>query len=130
MPLTITTKILSGVVFVDVSGRLCVLDDTLRQYIDGLLEQGHRAFVLNLANVPYVDSFGLGQLITVWTTIRSKGGQLVLLRPRDHVQALLRITKLTTVFRISSEEKHAARTARANVFESILRVVPAKSHLP
>jgi len=76
------------------------------------LEEGHRAFVLNLANVPYVDSFGLGQLITILALIRSKGGQLVLLELTDHVLALFAITKLNTVFSISVEEAHAIESVR------------------
>jgi hypothetical protein len=65
MPLAITSRISSNVVIVDINGRLCILDVTLREHMTELLEEGHRAFVLNLANVPYVDSFGLGQLITI-----------------------------------------------------------------
>jgi anti-sigma B factor antagonist len=119
MPVVITSRIVSGVVIVDLNGRLCFLDVGLREQMNELLEEGHRAFVVNLANVPYVDSFGLGQLITIWTSIRSRGGQLILLRPTDHIQALFRIAKLNTIFHISSEEAHAIRSARTNVSESV-----------
>ena len=94
------------------NGRLCLLDVALCEHINELLEEGHRAFVLNLANVPYVDSFGLGQLITTWTSVRSRGGQLILLRPTDHVKELFRITKLNTIFHISGEEAQAVKSAR------------------
>src|SRR5438552_3220242 len=104
MSVTIKSRIVSGVVIVDIAGRLCLLDVTLRERMNEWLEAGHRAFVLNLANVPYVDSFGLGQLIIIWTSIRNRGGQLTLLRPTDHVQRLLQITKLDTVFNISAAE--------------------------
>src|SRR5437016_4720290 len=107
MPIAITSRISSNVVIVDIKGRLSVLDVALREHIAELLEEGHRAFVLNLANVRYVDSFGLGQLITIWTSVRNQGGQLILLRPTDYVQALFRITKLNTIFHISSEEAQA-----------------------
>ncbi|MBI4475272.1 MAG: STAS domain-containing protein, partial [Acidobacteria bacterium] len=73
MALAITSRIVSGVVIVDVSGRLCFLEFALRDHINGLLVEGHRKFVLNLADVPYIDSFGLGQLITIWTSVRSRG---------------------------------------------------------
>ena len=53
---------------------MALFDVTLRERMHEWLEEGHRAFVLNLANVPYVDSFGLGQLITILALIRSKGG--------------------------------------------------------
>jgi anti-sigma B factor antagonist len=130
MALAITSRIISGVVIVDLNGRLCFLDVALREHVNELLEEGHRAFVLNLANVPYVDSFGLGQLITIWTSVRSRGGQLILLRPTDHVQALFQLTKLNTIFHISGEEAQAVRSARTNIFESVVRVIPANPTLP
>jgi anti-sigma B factor antagonist len=111
-------------------GSLCVPDVALRECINELLEEGHRAFVLNIANVPHVDSFGLGQLITVWTSVLNKGGHLILLRPADHVQALFRITKLNTIFRISGEESQAVKSARSNVFGTIAYVVPTSSSMP
>ena len=130
MSLAITSRMVSGVVIVDVTGRLCFLDVTLRERMNEWLEEGHRAFVLNLANVPYVDSFGLGQLITIWTSIRNRGGQLILLRPTDHVQTLFQITKLNTIFNISAEEAHAVRSVRAKAFETGLHAISAKSSLP
>ncbi len=130
MSLAITSRMVSGVVIVDVTGRLCFLDVTLRERMNEWLEEGHRAFVLNLANVPYVDSFGLGQLITIWTSIRNRGGQLILLRPTDHVQTLFQITKLNTIFNISAEEAHAVRSVRTKAFETGLHAISAKSSLP
>src|SRR6267378_3956453 len=115
MSLAITSRMVSGVVIVDIAGRLCFLDVTLRERMNEWLEEGHRAFVLNLANVPYVDSFGLGQLITIWTSIRNRGGQLILLRPTNHVQKLFHITKLDSVFNTSGEEVQAVRSARKNL---------------
>jgi anti-sigma B factor antagonist len=129
MPLVITSRLVSGVVIVDMNGRLCLLDVALREHVNELLEEGHRAFVLNLANVPYVDSFGLGQLVTIWSSVRSRGGQLILLRLTDHVQELFRITKLNTIFHISSEETQAVKSARTNVFESVVHAIAAKPAL-
>ena len=124
MPLAITSRISSNVVIVDINGRLSVLDVALREHMNELLEEGHRAFVLNLGNVPYIDSFGLGQLITIWTSVRNRGGQLIFLRPTDHVQKLFRITKLNTIFQISSEEVQAVRSARTNIFETVVHTIP------
>ena len=104
MPLSIKTRIASGVVTVDISGRLCVLEVALLDRVNELLDTGHREFILNLADVPYIDSFGLGQLIAIWTSIRSKSGQMTLLRPTDHVRRLFQITKLDSVFHLSGEE--------------------------
>jgi anti-sigma B factor antagonist len=114
MSLAITSRIVSGVVIVDMCGRLCVLEVALREHIDELMEEGHRDFVVNLADVPYIDSFGLGQLLTIRASIRSRGGQLILLRPTDHVQKLFQITKLNSVFHTSGEEAQAVRTARTS----------------
>ncbi len=129
MPLVITSRLVSGVVIVDMNGRLCLPDVALREHVNELLEEGHRAFVLNLANVPYVDSFGLGQLIMIWTSVRRRSGQLILLRPTDHVQELFRITKLNTIFHISAEEAQAVKSARTNVFESVVHAIAAKPTL-
>jgi anti-sigma B factor antagonist len=118
MSLAITSRLVSGVVIVDLSGRLCFLEVALRDHITELLAEGHRAFVVNLADVPYIDSFGLGQLITIWNSIRSKGGQLILLRPTDRVQVLFHITRLNRVFQTSSEEVQAVRSASNSLWSS------------
>ena len=114
MNLSVTSRIVSGVVIVDASGRLCLLETSLSEHVNELLDEGHLEFVLNLAGVPYIDSYGLGQLISILTSIQGKGGRLVLLRPTDHVQQLLRISKLDTVFHISGEEVQAVRSVHTN----------------
>lgn len=111
MSITITSRILSRVVIVDVSGRLCAHETSLSKQVNKLLDEGHRELVLNLTDVSYVDSFGLGQLISIWTSVQDKGGRLVLLRPTDRVQQLLRISKLDTVFHILREEAQAVASA-------------------
>ena len=114
MSVSITSRLISDVVVVDISGRLCFLEVSLLRHINELLEQKHRNFVLNLTDVPYIDSFGLGQLVTIWTSIRSRDGQLILLRPTDHVRQLLKISKLDSIFQISIGEPEAVRSARAS----------------
>src|SRR5215831_14516144 len=116
MPVAITSRLVSGVVIVDVTGRLCFLEVALRDQVNELLDTGHRDFVLNLAGVPYIDSFGLGQLVSIWTSIRSAGGELVLLHPTHHVQQLLELTKLNTVFHIWEEQAKAVSQERASLF--------------
>jgi anti-sigma B factor antagonist len=103
-----------------------LLENGLREQIDELLSEGHQNFVLNLAGVPYIDSFGLGQLITIWSSVRSRGGQLILLRPTDNVQTLFHITRLNSVFQISGEEAEAVRSAH----RSIQHAFVANSSLP
>jgi anti-sigma B factor antagonist len=112
MPVEITSRLVSGVVILDITGRLCFLEVALRDQVNELLDEGHRGFVLNLAGVPYIDSFGLGQLVSIWTSIRSQKGKLVLLQPTDHVQQLLELTKLNAVFHILGEEAQAVTSAR------------------
>jgi anti-sigma B factor antagonist len=115
MSLSITSRLVSDVVIVDMSGRLCFLEAALQRQIKEMLEQGHRNFVLNLTDVPYIDSFGLGQLLAIRTSIQKRDGQLVLMRPTDHVRQLLQITKLDSIFHISVEEPQAIRSARTSL---------------
>jgi anti-sigma B factor antagonist len=105
MPLTITTRIDSDGIILDISGRLCFLEVALVDRVNKLLDDGHRDFVLNLAEVPYIDSFGLGQLIAVWSSIEKNSGQMTLLRPTDFVRKLFQITKLDSVFHLSKHER-------------------------
>src|SRR5262245_19522764 len=105
MAFQITTTVVSGEVVVDLAGRLCFLDLWLRDHIGKLLQDGHRDFTLDMSKVSYLDSFGLGQLVSIRNSIQRAGGQLRLLQPPEHVQKLLRITKLDTVFRIVDEER-------------------------
>lgn len=105
MSCQITSRVVSDVVVVDLSGKLCFLEVGLRNEVRDLLEEGHREFVLNLSDVPYVDSFGLGQLITVWTSIQRAQGKMTLFRPTEHVRKLLEITRLDTVFSIVNDER-------------------------
>jgi anti-sigma B factor antagonist len=80
------------------------MEMALREQITALLNQGHRDFVLNMAELDYIDSFGLGQLVSIWTSIRNKNGQMKLVQPGEKVRKLLEITKLNTVFHIEWEQ--------------------------
>ena len=112
MPLKMTSRSVSDAVVLDLTGRLCVLEHTLRERIMALMAEGRRCFVLNLAAVTYIDSDGLGELISIWTSIRRAEGQLILLRPVERVRELFRITKLNTVFEILDDESSAVRVAQ------------------
>jgi anti-sigma B factor antagonist len=108
MTCRVTSRTVSGVAVIDLSGRLDFLEVSLREEVQKMLEQGSREFVINVADVPYVDSFGLGQLITVWTSIQRAGGKMTLLWPTSQVLKLLELTRLDTVFTIWNEEHHVA----------------------
>jgi anti-sigma B factor antagonist len=110
MSLTITSHISATSVVLNLSGRLCFMEMALREQITALLNQGHREFVLNMIELDYIDSFGLGQLVSIWTSIRNKNGQMTLVKPGEKVLKLLEITKLNTVFHIESEQ--SAKTLR------------------
>ena len=112
MPLSIRQRNVSEVVVLDLTGRLWILDLPLRDKMNALLSEGMRHFVLNLSGVEYIDSSGLGQLITIWTSIRNKGGHMTVLNPTKRVQRLLDITRLDTVFRIFEKEQDAVEIAR------------------
>jgi anti-sigma B factor antagonist len=112
MPLSIVQRNVSDVVILDLNGRLWILDLPLRDLMNGLLSDGKRHFVLNLSGVEYVDSSGLGQLITIWTSIRNKQGFMTVLGPTKRVQRLLEITRLNTVFQILETEDQAIQLAR------------------
>ena len=111
MPLSIRQRNVSEVVVLDLNGRLWILDLPLRELMNGLLGQGKRHFVLNLAGVEYIDSSGLGQLISIWTSIRNKTGHMTILNPTQRVQRLFEITRLTTIFEILDNEADAVQQA-------------------
>ena len=112
MPLTIKQRAASGVIVLDLSGRLWILDLPLRDRMNELLAEGHRHFVLNLSTVDYIDSSGLGQLISIWSSIRNKKGHMTVLKPTSRVLRLFEITRLHTVFEILETEDAAVELAR------------------
>jgi anti-sigma B factor antagonist len=112
MALVINQRNVSEVILLDLTGRLWILDLPLRDLMNQLLTEGRRYFVLNLAGVDYIDSSGLGQIITIWTSIRNKGGHMIVLNPNQRVQRLFEITHLSSVFEILRDEADAIKHAR------------------
>ena len=112
MPLVIRQRKETDVVILDLTGRLWILDLPLRDLMNRLLGEGKRHFVLNLSGVEYVDSSGLGQLITIWTSIRSKAGHMAILGPTARVERLFELTRLSTVFEVYGIETDAVQSAR------------------
>ena len=107
MFLNITSKIVDDVMVVDVSGELSRRASSLLNPVKELLADGRSNLILDLSALTYVDSSGLGQLISIWTSIGRRGGQLILLRPSPRVREQLQITKLDTVFTILDHEAEA-----------------------
>jgi anti-sigma B factor antagonist len=118
--LGITPRIVDGVMIVDLVGELSRRGPSINNAVKELLEQGWSSFVLNISGVSYVDSSGLGQLVSIWTSVGNRGGQLILLRPAPQVHAQLQMTKLNTVFIILQNEEEAVRR--------IQKLVSARRH--
>ena len=111
MSLTISQRSSSDVMILDLTGRLWILDLPLRDLMNSLLNDNKRHFVLNLGAVDYIDSSGLGQLISIWTSIRNKSGQMTILNPNKRVQRLFDITRLNSIFEVFENEPDAIRKA-------------------
>jgi len=85
-------------------------DELLKDKINSLLQQGRKKIVLNLEEVPYIDSAGLGEIVRTYTTIKKQDGSLKLLNLTKRISDLLSITKLLTVFDTFDSEADAVRS--------------------
>jgi anti-sigma B factor antagonist len=114
MSMLLKPRRLDDVVVLDLSGRITIGEGTviLRDAIRKMLAAGDRKFLLNLANCDYIDSSGLGELVTSFTTVRNAGGELKLVNLTRRVQDLLQITKLLTVFESFNDETEAVKSLR------------------
>jgi anti-sigma B factor antagonist len=112
MPLTIETREVAHVTILDITGRIVLGDEihTLRDAIRGLVSEGKKKIILNLAGVDYIDSSGVGELVSSFTTVRNSGGELKLLNLTQKVRDVLHVTKLYTVFDIKDDEFHAVKS--------------------
>jgi anti-sigma B factor antagonist len=94
----------------DMSGRLSVMERNYREAVRLLLQAGHRHFVFKMTDVSYIDSCGLGQLVSVYTSIKNLGGSMRIVAPGRRVRELLKISKLDTVFEILEDERRNTNT--------------------
>jgi anti-sigma B factor antagonist len=110
--MTITTREVSHVTIVDINGRITLGDETgkLRDTIHQLIAADKKKIVLNLAQVDYIDSSGVGELVSSYTTVRNSGGELKLLSLSKKVSDILQVTKLYTVFDIKEDEFNAVKS--------------------
>jgi len=119
MSLKTSTRSLGSVIIVDCYGRIVFGEETalLRRQVKELLNQS-RQIVLNLADIQYVDSSGLGTLVELYSSARKAGGEIKLARLTGRVKYVLHITKLGSIFELydsaeeaaSTFERHAQRT--------------------
>jgi anti-sigma B factor antagonist len=114
MTLRATYRDAGPVTVVDMSGRITLGDGSalLRKTLLDLLAQKRTRILLNLADVDYIDSSGIGELVSGYTSVNSRGGELKLLHLTKKVHDLLQITRLFTVFDVHSDEHAALRSFR------------------
>lgn len=112
MALRIDAREVSHVAILDVRGRIVLGDEIhqLRDAVRGLLAENKKKIILNLADVDYIDSSGVGELVSSFTAVRNAGGELKLLNLSQKVQDVLYVTKLYTVFDIRDDEFHAVKS--------------------
>ena len=109
-----TIREVETITIVDLSGRISLGEGSalLRRTVRDLLDNGHTRILLNLGDVNYIDSSGIGELVSGFTAVRSREGQLKLLNLTKKVHDLLQITKLFTVFEVYSDEGTAVMSFR------------------
>jgi anti-sigma B factor antagonist len=111
MQLRMSTRTLDGALVVDCSGRLVFGEESasLRDTVKKVVVQNPNV-VLNLHEVNYIDSGGLGTLVSLYTTARNAGGAVKLARLSQRINDLLQVTKLLTVFEVFDDEEKAAKS--------------------
>jgi len=107
MTLSIEIRRVGHVVVMDLFGRVSIFETQVKQLAGELIERGERHFVLNLANVSYLDNSGLGQFCWIYTVARNRGGDVKFLKPSPRIKQLLNVTKLDTVFQTFDSESAA-----------------------
>ena len=112
MSMKVQTRQVDGITILDLSGRITLGEGsvTIRDAVRDVLAKGSNKILLNLGNITYIDSSGIGELVAGYTSVANAGGTLKLLSLTKRVKDLLQITKLYTVFDVHEEEAHALRS--------------------
>jgi anti-sigma B factor antagonist len=112
----IAERSVGDVVVLDVKGRITLGDgdEVLKDKVNTVVGKGQKKIILNLADVPYVDSAGLGEIVRTYTTVSRQGGSLKLLNLTKRISDLLAITKLLTVFETFDSESEAVKSFSAS----------------
>ena len=110
--LNIKDRPAGDVTILDLSGKITIGEGSvqLREAVRGLLERGKKSILINLGGVDYVDSSGIGELVSCFTTTKNQGGHLKLLNLTKKIKDLLQITKLLTVFETYDDEAEAIKS--------------------
>ncbi len=111
-----STRQVEDVIIIDCAGRITVGEGNiqLREAIQGLISQGKNKLILNIVELEFIDSAGIGELVRAHTTLRKQGGHLKLLNPHKKVHDLLRATMLTSVFEIHTDEGTAVKSFQSS----------------
>ena len=116
MSMKAIVRLVDSVTIVDVSGRITLGEGCtqLRELIREQLSKGNKNVLLNLGDVSYIDSSGIGELVSSYTAVSNQGGSLKLLNLTKKVQDLLQITKLYTIFDVHDDEAKAISSFSAS----------------
>jgi len=111
MMIQASTRVVGGIAIVDISGQLRLGEGTskLRDVVQQLVRDGYRNILLNLAGVVHIDSSGVGELMSNYTTLRNHGGELKLMNLSKNVRNLLHITRLYTIFDVHDDQDTALK---------------------
>ena len=114
MKLQTSARQVEGVTVVDLSGRITLGEASVavRDVINALMGKGNKRVLLNLSEVSYIDSSGIGVLVSGFSTVRSHGGELKLVNVNKRIRELLQITKLYNLFDIKDDEATAVASFR------------------
>ena len=112
MSIDFSTRQADDITIVDLKGRITLGEGTvtLRDAVHDLLSKGKKRILLNLGDVNYIDSSGIGELVSAYTTAKKQGGELKLLNLTKNIHDLLQITKLYTVFDVKDDEALAVES--------------------
>src|SRR5437899_11609476 len=112
MDMTTSIRQVGGVTIVDISGRIVLGEESaaLRDLVCDLLSKGHKKILFNLGDVNYIDSSGVGHLVSGFTSVRKQEGELKLLNLTNKVHDLLQITKQYTVFDMMDDDERAVKS--------------------
>ncbi len=112
MSVKLGTRQVGDVSVLDVAGRITLGEGSsaMRDALSDMVSKGQKKILLNLGEVSYIDSSGIGELVSGFTTVTNQGGQLKLLGLNKRVKDLLQITKLYTVFEVHDDEAGAIRS--------------------
>jgi len=111
MTIQASTRAIQGVAIVDITGQLRLGEATgkLREIVQQLIRDGYTKILLNMAGVTHIDSSGIGELMSNYTSVRNHGGEVKLMNLHKNVRNLLQITRLFTLFDVHEDQASALR---------------------